>query len=212
MSNVFVKQRVNRLNDDVVRFKNAVCAYAMTDAARYPENFESIGLEMAMKAEALACSTRNIVGLYPAGARKKVLQAAADAQGIRVSKINTGFEIVMPGLMPKRSGRNNATFIIEPLCFALEEFSNTNIIERYDHAMIWFIYEYGEDTPARHIRDYDNLEAKEVLDVINTFFLIDDSGEHCELHYSTRRGLKDCTRIIISEDIGLFSCPKKEKI
>lgn len=212
MSNDFVKQRVNRLNDDVVRFKNAICAYAMTDATRYPENFESIGLEMAMKAEAIACSTRNIVSVYPAGIRKKVLQTAVDSQGIQVNRTNTGFEIIMPGLMPKRSGRNNAAFIIEPLCFALEEFTKERFIERYDHAMIWFIYEYGEDTPARHIRDYDNLEAKEVLDVVNTFFLIDDSGEHCELHYSTRRGLRDCTRIIISEDIGLFSCPKKEKI
>ena len=198
MSNDFVKQRVNRLNDDVVRFKNAICAYAMTDATRYPENFESIGLEMAMKAEAIACSTRNIVSVYPAGIRKKVLQTAVDSQGIQVNRTN--------------SGRNNAAFIIEPLCFALEEFTKEHFIERYDHAMIWFIYEYGEDTPARHIRDYDNLEAKEVLDVVNTFFLIDDSGEHCELHYSTRRGLRDCTRIIISEDIGLFSCPKKEKI
>ena len=212
MSNDFVKQRVNRLNDDVVRFKNAICAYAMTDATRYPENFESIGLEMAMKAEAIACSTRNIVSVYPAGIRKKVLQTAVDSQGIQVNRTNTGFEIIMPGLMPKRSGRNNAAFIIEPLCFALEEFTKEHFIERYDHAMIWFIYEYGEDTPARHIRDYDNLEAKEVLDVVNTFFLIDDSGEHCELHYSTRRGLRDCTRIIIIADIGLFSCPKKEKI
>lgn len=212
MSNVFVKQRVNRLNEDVERFKNAIFAYAMTDAVRYPDNFESMGLEVAMKAEALACSTRNIVSIYPSGTRNKVLQAATDAQGIQVGKTNTGYEIVMPGLMPKRGSRNTVTFLIEPLSFAIREFSEEHFIERYDHATIWFIYEYGEDTPARHIRDYDNLEAKEVLDVINTFFLVDDSGEHCELHYSTRRGLKDCTRIIISEDIGLFSCPKNEKI
>ena len=71
-----------------------------------------------------------------------------------------------------------------------------------------FIYEYTEDTPIHCIRDYDNIETKEVLDIINSFFLLDDGGAFCELHYSTRRGNRNGTRVIISSDIGLVSCQK----
>lgn len=205
--------RINRLKDDVTRFKNVVCAYETTDSARYPENFAKLGMEVAMKAEAIACSARDIVSVFPSEGRKRTLQAAADAQGIKVVKQPFGYEIEMPGLMTKRDGRNNAEFILEPLSYALERFAGEEIIERYDQALIWFIYEYASDTPARHIRDYDNIEAKEVLDVVNAFFLLDDGGDFCQLHYSTLRGERDCTRIIISPDISLISCqdPKENR-
>lgn len=212
MSDMMLCNRLNRLKDDVVRFKNAICAYETTDAARYPENFESLGMDMVLKAEAIACSTRNIVSIYPAHSRKHMLSTATDAQGIEVKNTKTGYEIVIPGLMPKRNSRHNVQFILEPLSYALEQFCNRCYVERMDKALIWYVYEYSEDTPARHIRDYDNLEAKEVLDMINAYFLIDDSGEHCELHYSTRRGNRECTRIIISSDIDLISYPKMEVI
>ena len=86
MSDMMLCNRLNRLKDDVVRFKNAICAYETTDAARYPENFESLGMDMVLKAEAIACSTRNIVSIYPAHSRKHMLSTATDAQGIEVRK------------------------------------------------------------------------------------------------------------------------------
>ena len=100
---------------------------------------------------------------------------------------------------------------MEPLSYALRQYTEKHTIERLQHAVIWFIYEYAEDTPRRYIRDYDNMEAKEVLDLINTYFLVDDSGRFCELHYSSRQGERNQTRVIISQEIGLFSCPQKEK-
>lgn len=210
MSNPLLCRRISRLKDDVDRFKNVVCAYEMTDAAIYPENFQSLGLEVAMKAEALACSARNIVSVYPAGNRKRMLQAVADTQGIEIRKYCEGYEIILPGLMPKRKSRNNVSFILEPLSYALEQFFREHQPERLDYALVWFIYEYREDTPARHIRDYDNLESKEVLDVINAFLLVDDGGDFCELHYSTSRGESDRTRIIITKNISQFPCLKNE--
>lgn len=212
MSNLFRYQRINRLKDDVLRFQNAICAYETTDAARYPENFEKLGLDMAMRAEAIACSTRNIASVFMTNGRKQLIRQVADAQGIQVRQNKLGYEISMPYLMTKRSSRQSVMFLLEPLSCALEAFTKEHPIERMDRAVIWYIYEYEEGTPTRHIRDYDNLEAKEVLDVINTFFLVDDGGGFCELHYSTRRGKKNSTRIIISQDIGLFVCPETEVI
>ena len=207
----FLFDRINRLKADVARFQYVIYAYETTDYSRYPENFEKLGLEVAMKAEAIACSTRDIVSTLPSIGKKRTLLAAADAQGIKIEKRPFGYEIVMPGLMTKRDDRSNVPFLLEPLSYALDEFARKEMIERYDKALIWFIYEYADDTPARHIRDYDNIESKEVLDMINAFFLLDDGGDFCQLHYSSCRGERDCTRIIISPDICLISCLDREE-
>ena len=200
--------RTNRLKDDIIRLKNAVCAYEMTDAARYPENFEDLGIDIAMRAEAIACTARNLVGTYPASSRKHMMQAVTDAQGIEVVETKQGYEIIIPQLLPKRKGRHNAAFLLEPLSFALESFCRENEICRMEQAFICYTYEYAKGIPVRGIRDYDNLEAKEVLDVINAFFLLDDSGAFCELHYSTMVGKKNCTHIEIKRKDGQMLYPE----
>ena len=179
MSNPLLGHRINRLKDDVDRFKNVVCAYETTDAAIYPDNFQRLGIEVAMKAEALA-----------------------DAQGIKISRNQDGYEIILPGLMTRRDSRYNVTFLMEPLSFALEQYFQEHYAERFENVLIWFIYEYEKNTPIRHIRDYDNLESKGVLDILNAFFLTDDSGDFCELRYSTRRADHERTRIMIRPNIG----------
>ena len=75
--------RTNRLKDDIIRLKNAVCAYEMTDAARYPENFEDLGMDIAMRAEAIACTARNLVGSYPVSSRKRMLHTGNRGHGNR---------------------------------------------------------------------------------------------------------------------------------
>lgn len=200
--------RTNRLKDDILRLKNAVCAYEMTDAARYPENFEDLGMDIAMRAEAIACTARNLVGTYPASSRKRMLHTVTDAQGIEVMETEMGYEIIIPQLLPKRNGRQNVVFLLEPLSFALECFCQEKEIRRMEQAFICYTYEYVKGIPVRSIRDYDNLEAKEVLDVINAFFLLDDSGAFCELHYRTKVGKKNCTHIEIRRKTGQMWYPK----
>ena len=184
MSDLLFYQQTNRLKEEVIRLQNAICAYQLTDASKYPENFDKLGLDMAMRAEAIACSTRNIAGMFLINGRSQMIRKVSDAQGIHVERHKLGYEIVMPYLMAKRNGKHNVRFLLEPLSYALRQY----------------------------IRDYDNMEAKEVLDLINTYFLVDDSGRFCELHYSSRQGERNQTRVIISQEIGQFSCPQKEKI
>jgi len=208
MNRLLFRQRLNHLHEDALRFQNTLCAYETTDAVRYPENFERLGLDMARQAESIACSTRNIVSIFQMNGREQVQSCAAEAQGITVKEQSYGYEVILPHLMPKRSHRNHTVFLLEPLTYALKEFTAVHPICRLEYALIWFIYEYTEDTPIHCIRDYDNIETKEVLDIINSFFLLDDGGAFCELHYSTRRGNRNGTRVIISSDIGLVSCQK----
>lgn len=208
MNRLLFQQRLNHLREDALRFQDTLCAYETTDAVRYPGIFEKLGLDMVRQAESIACGTRNIVSVFQMNGREQVQSCAAEVQGITVKEQPYGYEVILPHLMPKRNYRNHTVFLLELLTYALKEFTAVHPICRLEYALIWFIYEYTEDTPIHCIRDYDNIETKEVLDIINSFFLLDDGGAFCELHYSTRRGNRNGTRVIISSDIGLVSCQK----
>ena len=45
MNRLLFRQRLNHLREDALRFQNTLCAYETTDAVRYPENFERLGLD-----------------------------------------------------------------------------------------------------------------------------------------------------------------------
>lgn len=47
------------------------------------------------------------------------------------------------------------------------------------------------------MRDYDNLELKQLLDVVASFIMVDDGGLLCDAYNTTELGETDCTRISI---------------
>ena len=57
---------------------------------------------------------------------------------------------------------------------------------------------YDEKISSR-FRDYDNLEMKQILDVISAFVMEDDSGLLCDAYNTTEKGTTNCTRITIME-------------
>lgn len=94
MNRLLFRQRLNHLREDALRFQNTLCAYETTDAVRYPENFERLGLDMARQAESIACSTRNIVSIFQMNGREQVQSCAAEAQGITVKEQSYGYEVI----------------------------------------------------------------------------------------------------------------------
>ena len=52
---------------------------------------------------------------------------------------------------------------------------------------------------ARRIRDYDNLECKQILDTVAAFLMKDDSGLLCDVYHCTQFGTEDCTILTIME-------------
>ena len=65
--------------------------------------------------------------------------------------------------------------------------------------MICIIHTYSRENPVSRICDYDNLESKQVLDVLASFLLVDDSGLLCDVYHTTESGAQDETRIILME-------------
>ena len=60
---------------------------------------------------------------------------------------------------------------------------------------MWIVSLHG--MPSTRIRDYDNLELKQLLDVVSSFVMLDDSGLLCDAYNTTEWGTTDCTRMTI---------------
>ena len=77
--------------------------------------------------------------------------------------------------------------------------SPERIPHQYRDCVICFSQIYDRELPQRRIRDYDNLEFKQILDTLCTYVLTDDSGFFCDSYYTTQLGLKDCTLVSVME-------------
>lgn len=181
---------IQRLQGELCRLNNDLCAVGATDALRYPENFAEATLAAALRGERLTCSLRQLV--YT-GATKKAeyLSSAASAQGIVIQHQGQHITITLPSLLPKRRG-HSSEFLTDPLFFALSEYAMVHQIGRLDHAVVCFIHTYGQEAPTR---DYDNIESKQLLDVVAMFTLEDDGGQYCDVYHTTRTGAASLTEI-----------------
>lgn len=70
----------------------------------------------------------------------------------------------MPGLLPKRKLRTNTAFLHEPLNLALQTYVTEHSIPLYKRCVVCFSQIYDQSLSLQRIRDYDNLEFKQILD------------------------------------------------
>lgn len=130
---------------------------------------------------------------------KQLIFKVADAQGMRIAEQQGILTITLPGLLPKRRVHTNTAFLHEPLNYMLREYVKQNALPLYRDCVICFSQIYDRELPQRRIRDYDNLEFKQILDTLCTYVLTDDSGFFCDSYYTTQLGLKDCTLVSVME-------------
>ncbi len=190
-------KKINRLKDDIRKLNNIICVYETTDSAKHLQNFESVGIDMVTSAEKIACDIRNTILSYNAVNKYELMNCVCKAQGIDIKNREYGYEIELPNIISKRKNRVNTPFIIEPVVHKIYEFAKTNSIKRLDDATVVFVYIYNNEGQRKRIFDYDNLETKQMLDVINSFFLVDDSSKYCNLFYTSGEGERDMTKIFI---------------
>lgn len=122
------------------------------------------------------------------------------------------FEVTLPCLLPKRKQRRSTEFLIDPLYFTLNSYVCNHIVPRFKECVVCFSHVYDERTPKRRIRDYDNYELKQLLDVISSFVMEDDTGILCDAYNTTELGECDCTRItIMGKEVFAEWLEKREK-
>ena len=199
MDRTTLNTRLERIQNEISKLVNTLYALNLTDSDTYPQNYEELSTDAALRAEKIACTLRNLI--YSANLVPKpiLMQKAADIQGITVTQIDCQVVITLPGLMPKKKKGSNPAFITEPLYQCLADYAGTHPLRRFDQCVVCFSHQYDQNQSARRIRDYDNLECKQILDTVAAFLMKDDSGLLCDVYHCTQFGTEDCTILTIME-------------
>jgi len=190
-------KRIGGISDDITRLGNTLNAINSADIQRYPDNYETLSIDAALRAEKIACQMRHLVYTTTNTKKSEYLQSAAVTHEIQIEDNDGIVEITLPCLLPKRKQRQSSEFLIDPIYAALDQYTNTHKIQRFSHCVVCFSHIYCRDLPKGRVRDYDNLELKQILDVIAAFVMVDDSGLLCDAYNTTELGEADCTRISI---------------
>ena len=167
------------------------------DGKRFPEKFEAISTETALQSEKAACILRQI--LYDSGTVSKALYLgkAASSQGVKITFGDGILEVALPCLLPKKRGRYSNQFLLDPLNAALEQFNRTLPIPRFRECTVCFVHVFRSDRSSRKYFDYDNLQQKQILDVIALHAMVDDNSLLCDVHHTAEPGETDETKVFV---------------
>lgn len=199
MERAVLSSRIISILSDISRLNNALYALNSTDIQRYPDNYETLSIDAALRAERIACQLRHLVYATTRIPKHEYLESAAEVQGIEIKSGEGILEITLPGLLPKRKQSRGAEYLLDPFTAALTQYAQDHPLPQFHHCVVCFSQVYCKELPLRRVRDYDNLELKQFLDVAASFVLADDTGLLCDVFHSTELGEKDCTRITIMD-------------
>lgn len=192
-------QRLQNIEAEISKLNNILFALKATDIQKYGTNYESLSTDAALRAERIACQLRNLVFITEQSGKDDYLKLAADAQRITISSEDGILSITLPGLLPKRRIRTNTAFLHEPLNFVLQEYLKNHNLSLYQDCVVCFSQVYDKSLSLQRIRDYDNLEFKQILDTIAAYVLLDDTGLFCDSYHTTELGERDYTVVYIME-------------
>ncbi len=199
MNRAILSQRITSILGDLNRLTNALYAMNTTDIQRYPDNYEVLSTDAALRAENIACRLRHLIYSTTSIKKEEYLTSAAVMQGITVEEKEGILEITLPCLLPKRKQRQSTEYLLDPFTTAMSQYAKSHPLPLLRHCVVCFSHVYCQDLPKRRVRDYDNLELKQFLDVAASFILTDDSGLLCDAYNTTELGESDCTRISIMD-------------
>lgn len=194
-------QRIESISDEIQRLNNSIYAMQSTDFEEYRTNYEKLSTNAALRAERIACQLRNLVYASDLPAKNHYMKQAALAHEISIQREAAILSIRLPGLLPKRKAHTNAAFLNEPLNYSMQDYLKQHSLPLFENCVVCFSQVYDQQLPLRRIRDYDNLEFKQILDTIATYVLRDDTGLFCDVFHTTEFGEKDYTVIYIMEKI-----------
>ena len=199
MDRFTLSSRLSRIEEEIPKLSNTISAMKITDTGTYGKNYEELSLDAALRAERIACSLRNLIFATNLVSKPVLMDAVAKEHGIQITHDSDRVVITLPGLMPKRNKRVNTTFLTDPLYASLDAYTRKYPLPHFTECVVCFSHVFDRNLSARRIRDYDNLECKQLLDTVASFLMTDDSGLYCDAYHTTEFGSKDCTVLTIME-------------
>ena len=99
MERKIISHRIGSILDDISRLSNALYAMDTTDIQRYPDNYEVLSTDAALRAEKIACRLRHLIYSSTTIRKGDYLTSAGIVHGIEVVYEDGVLEVTLPGLM-----------------------------------------------------------------------------------------------------------------
>ncbi|MCD7884732.1 MAG: DUF6100 family protein [Lachnospiraceae bacterium] len=121
--------------------------------------------------------------------------------GITVDFADGILSVSLPALLPHRKTAYT-DYLYKPLSFAIRDWRKKRLgmlqeMPFFERATVCFYHDYDRNRDAKRIRDHDNIEEKQVLDLLAGYFLQSDSGLYLNTYHETRQADADRTRIFL---------------
>jgi len=194
-----ITHRIGDILSNLSRLTNNLYAMDSLDIQRYPDNYETLSTEAALRAEKVACSLRSLLFASTNIPKEEYLVKAGEAHGIEITYEDGILAVTLPRLLPKKKSRQSSLFLLDPLGAALSQYAKENVMPRFRECVVCISHVYDHKLPERYLLDYDNLQQKQLLDMIALYVMVDDSGLLCDAYNTTELGDQNCTRVYIME-------------
>ena len=209
MNRQILLRKIMDLGDEVRRLEQDLIALQSIDIVGYPENYSSLSHQAVIKSEYITRKLRELVYSTTNSDWAGLLESSAFELGITIDSCSDSVvNITIPCLVPGRK-KKPTEFITAPLYAALERFiknkPSDKPFERFSKCVICITHVYDKQLISKgRKRDYDNIETKGIIDVINAFLLTDDNGFLCSVYHSSEISDSEFTRIsVMNEDMFL---------
>lgn len=199
MERAILSQRIESILNEITRLSNTLYAMDNTNIERHSDNYEMLSTEVALRGEIIACRLRHLIYETTSIRKAEYLASAGVMQGISVMDEDGILEITLPCLLPKKSKKHSCEYLTDPIYYTLSKYAQTHTLPKFRHCVVCFSHIYSRELSPNRVRDYDNLELKQLLDVIATFVMEDDTGLLCDAYNTTEIGDGDCTRVSVMD-------------
>ena len=93
MDRKLISHRIGSILDDISRLSNALYALDTTDIQRYPDNYETLSIDAALRAERIACRPRHLIYSSTTIRKGDYLKSAGATHGMEPKRRNRDFSV-----------------------------------------------------------------------------------------------------------------------
>ena len=165
-----------------------------------PVQFLDAAKRTALLSERSTAQLRSFLFTIYGGMPQDYYLQAAEMQGIRIDVTDGILSVRLPALLPKKTHTEGFKFLQSSLHAALKQYAEQQNLPHFRECTVCIEHVYDHCLPIKAVRDYDNLEMKEVLDIIALYCMTDDTGALCDQFQTTRFADSSCTIISVMQE------------
>ena len=121
MNRNLLSRRIGEILNNLSRLNSHICAMDSLDIQRYPENYETISTEAALRAEKIACQLRSLLYASTNIPKKNYLVKASEAHDVEIFYEDGIMTITLPRLLPKKKQRQSSIFLFMRLWNTMQQ-------------------------------------------------------------------------------------------